>query len=117
MRASRGDTDGALEHYTRCLHIDERLSAADPDNTQYQRDVVFALHRVGDMLRERGDTAEPSSTTPDACISTSDSPPPTPTTPGTNAKCPSASPRSEAFCTAAARPRVHLSITSGPGHP
>jgi hypothetical protein len=56
MLAARGDTEGALEHCTRGLHIAERLAAADPDNTQYQRDVSVSINRVADVLGARGDT-------------------------------------------------------------
>jgi tetratricopeptide (TPR) repeat protein len=57
MLGERGETDGALEHYTQAGHIIERLAAADPDNTRYQRDVSLRLDRIGDILGERGDAA------------------------------------------------------------
>jgi hypothetical protein len=46
VRVARGDLAGALDAYTRSLEIAERLAAADPDNTGYQRGVWVGACRV-----------------------------------------------------------------------
>jgi hypothetical protein len=57
MVAARGDTDVALEHYTRALHIREQLSAADPGNTGHQRDVCASHYSIASALESVGDPA------------------------------------------------------------
>ena len=77
LLAGRGDSAGALDHYTRALNIRERLghadprdndwqrnlriaerlADADPHNTDWQRDLSIRLERVGDVLDGRGDAA------------------------------------------------------------
>ncbi len=39
---SKGELDGALEAYQASLAIRERLAAADPANTQWQRDLIVS---------------------------------------------------------------------------
>ena len=39
LKAARGDLDGALVEYEADLAIARLVSAADPANTQYQRDI------------------------------------------------------------------------------
>jgi hypothetical protein len=47
---------GLLGHYTRSLHLCDRLAQADPTHTEGQRDLSNSLNRVGDVLVSRGDT-------------------------------------------------------------
>ena len=56
--ARRGDPEGALQAYIRVLEIRERLAAADPNNTQYQRDLFEILITLGNRRRADGDAAD-----------------------------------------------------------
>ncbi len=55
--AAAGDRASALAAYREGLAIAERLAAADPDNTLYQRDIAVAHAGIGDTALDRGDTA------------------------------------------------------------
>src|SRR5262245_17577092 len=48
----------ALEHYRRSLALRAKLAAANPANTEWQRDVSLSLDRVGNVLVADGRTAE-----------------------------------------------------------
>jgi hypothetical protein len=54
-RWRKGDPAGALDAYTRALHIAERLAAADPDNTEFQRDVWVGNWKVASSLESLHD--------------------------------------------------------------
>jgi len=55
VRVSRGDLDGALEAFEESLAVRRGLSASDPRNTQWQRDVSVSLDKVGGVRVSRGD--------------------------------------------------------------
>ncbi len=55
-RAS-GNLEIALRHYRAYLSASERLSDAEPDNTEWQRDLSVSHNKVGDVLRDQGDLA------------------------------------------------------------
>jgi len=55
VRVSRGDLDGALEAFEESLTVRRRLSASDPRNTLWQRDVTLSLDGIGDVRVSRGD--------------------------------------------------------------
>ena len=57
MLAGRGEAARRLEHYTRALHIAERLAEADPDNPTGCATCRSASTRVGDVLAGRGEAA------------------------------------------------------------
>ena len=54
---ARGDLAGAEQTFTQSLAISERLSALDPANTGWQRELAIAYNRVGDVAQARGDLA------------------------------------------------------------
>ena len=49
MRRAQGNLAGALESYEAGLAILERLAAADPGNSEWQRDLEVSHERVGDI--------------------------------------------------------------------
>lgn len=54
QRRLPGDADRALQHFQRCLEINEDLLAATPDSAQAQREVSVGLSQLGDFLSHRG---------------------------------------------------------------
>ena len=81
-----GTRQGALAVYTRALDIVERLARADPDNTNYQRDLAVSLDSVGEVRAgARGRPTAPWRPTPAPWTSSSGWRAPTPTTPTTSA--------------------------------
>ena len=44
-----GDLTGATEHYQASLAIAERLAAADPSNTEWQRDLESLRTRLHEL--------------------------------------------------------------------
>ena len=52
-----GDLGAAAEHYRAGLAIAERLAAADPTNTEWQRDLSVSRDRLGDVAVAAGDLA------------------------------------------------------------
>jgi tetratricopeptide (TPR) repeat protein len=52
----RGDTAGALQHYTDALQINDGLIVTDPNQPDWQRDLSGSLNKVGEVLELRGDT-------------------------------------------------------------
>jgi hypothetical protein len=53
----RLDSASADNLATATLRSYERLAAADPDNTEYRRDLTVSLEKVGDVRVTRGDPA------------------------------------------------------------
>ena len=51
------DPAGALEAYTRALGIFEQLAGAEPDSTDYQRELAVCLVNVASSLESSGDDA------------------------------------------------------------
>ena len=49
-----GQSFRALESYEAGLPIRERLAAADPGNTEWQRDLSVSHNRIGDVRRAQG---------------------------------------------------------------
>src|SRR5262249_19098052 len=54
----QGNLQGALQAYQNGHAIRQKLAAADPSNTTWQRDLSVSFERVGDVLREQGQLAE-----------------------------------------------------------
>ncbi len=54
---AQGDLTGALAAYRESLAIRRDLSAKDPSNTGWRRDVSWSLNNVGNLLRAQGDLA------------------------------------------------------------
>jgi tetratricopeptide (TPR) repeat protein len=52
--AVRGDAQGALRAYIRCVDIFERLLAADPENPQFQRDLSLGYEALGNLRATQG---------------------------------------------------------------
>jgi hypothetical protein len=50
-----GDLEQTLKAYREGLAIQERLSAADPSNLQWQNDLGITHERVGNVLMAEGD--------------------------------------------------------------
>ncbi len=55
--ANLGDTTGCLASYHTALAIREKLLAADPKNTDLERDANGVRDRIGDVLSQTGDSA------------------------------------------------------------
>jgi tetratricopeptide (TPR) repeat protein len=51
---AQGGLDEALNAYRNDLAISERLAAADPSNTEWQRDLSISYEKVGDVLVAEG---------------------------------------------------------------
>ena len=68
----------------------ERLAAADPANTEWQRDLSVSHNKLGDVAVAAGDLAAARDRYQAASTSPSGWPPPTPPTPGGSATCRSA---------------------------
>ena len=51
---AEGNLDNALKSYRVALAIRERLTAADPGNTQWQRDLSISYNKVADVLTTQG---------------------------------------------------------------
>ena len=58
MLMAQGKLEEALKAYRDSLAIRERLAAADPSNTQWQRDLSVSYNRVGDVLKAQGKLEE-----------------------------------------------------------
>jgi len=56
-KAAQGDLAGALGAYEEGKAIAERLAAADPENSQWQRDLSVSLNKIGDSQAAQGDLA------------------------------------------------------------
>ncbi len=52
--SDRGDLSGAMGEYADARTIAERLSAADPKDVNWQRDLSVSLNKVGDVLVAQG---------------------------------------------------------------
>ena len=57
LLADRGEVGAALDHYTRSLHIHERLAGAHPDNPRYQAAVAVSAYKVAGALESVGDAS------------------------------------------------------------
>ena len=57
MLAAQGNTAAALDDYRKGLVIAERMAAADPRNTEWQRDLSVSHNKIGNMLVAQGNTA------------------------------------------------------------
>lgn len=57
MLIEQGDVNGALSAYHASLAIRERLAAADPQNTGWQRDLATCYSRCAILCREQQDQA------------------------------------------------------------
>ena len=55
MAADAGDLTAARDHYQAALDIAERLAAADPANTGWQRDLSVSRNKLGDVAADAGD--------------------------------------------------------------
>ncbi len=53
----RGESDGALEHYSRALAIEESLVSANPDNAVFQRDIGVTHSDIGWIHETKDDWA------------------------------------------------------------
>jgi tetratricopeptide (TPR) repeat protein len=53
--SAQGDLGGALAAYREALAIAQRLAAADPSNTEWQRDLSVSHNKLGDVLSAQGD--------------------------------------------------------------
>ncbi len=51
---AQGKLDEALARYRDGLAVCERLAAADPANTEWQRDLSVSFNKIGDVLRAQG---------------------------------------------------------------
>jgi hypothetical protein len=49
VAAAAGDLAAARDHYQAALDIAARLAAADPANTEWQRDLSFVRQRIADL--------------------------------------------------------------------
>jgi hypothetical protein len=54
---SAGDLGEAWTRYSAGLAICERLAAADPGNTEWQRDLSVGHEKLGDLAEQSGDLA------------------------------------------------------------
>ena len=54
MLVASGQAEEALGEYRQSLAIIEKLAAADPNNTQWQRDLSISHNRIGNMLAQAG---------------------------------------------------------------
>ncbi|MFN7841416.1 MAG: hypothetical protein ACK5N9_06780, partial [Pirellula sp.] len=61
QRGQSGDAESALRHYERGLKLSEDLLAANPGSAQALRDVSLSLERLGDFLRQRGQSGDAES--------------------------------------------------------
>lgn len=52
-----GDPAAAREYYVKELAISERLAAADPSNSEAQRDLTVSYEKLGDVHLQLSDTA------------------------------------------------------------
>ena len=57
MAAEAGNLDAARTAYQASLDIAQRLAAADPANTEWQRDLSVSRNKLGDVARAAGDLA------------------------------------------------------------
>ena len=57
MAAAAGDLAAARDHYQAALDIRTKLAAADPANTEWQRDLSISHDRLGNMAAAAGDLA------------------------------------------------------------
>jgi hypothetical protein len=57
LAVAAGDLAAAAEHYRADLAIAERLAAADPTNTEWQRDLSVGRNKLGDVAVAAGDQA------------------------------------------------------------
>ena len=57
MARAAGDLAAARTAYQASLDIRTRLAAADPANTQWQRDLSVSHEKLGDVARAAGDLA------------------------------------------------------------
>ncbi|WP_089725702.1 tetratricopeptide repeat protein [Candidatus Thiosymbion oneisti] len=55
LQASLGDLAAAGRLYAEGVQILERLAAADPSNTGWQRDLSVSLNKIGDIKSKQGD--------------------------------------------------------------
>jgi tetratricopeptide (TPR) repeat protein len=51
----QGDLPGALAHFQTGMKISDRLDKADPDNSQWQRDLSVSHDKIGDVLKAQRD--------------------------------------------------------------
>ena len=48
---AEGNQEGALDAYEKSLQIRTRLTKADPDNTQWQNDLVWVRNRIAQLKK------------------------------------------------------------------
>ena len=81
VRRAAGDREGALKAYQESLDIRRKLVAADPNNTEWLRDVSTSLISVGDVQLSAGDREDALEAYDEASRSAASLPPPIPATP------------------------------------
>ncbi|MCA1672899.1 MAG: hypothetical protein LC799_12110, partial [Actinobacteria bacterium] len=57
LAVAAGDLASAQQRFQAALTIAERLAAADPTNTAWQRDLSINHHKLGDLAVAAGDLA------------------------------------------------------------
>ena len=91
MAIAAGDLTAARAAYQASLDIAARLAAADPANTEWQRDLSISHDKLGDVAIAAGDlTAARTAYQASLDIRTRGWPPPTPPTPNGSGTCRSA---------------------------
>ena len=85
-----GDLAAARAAYQAGLDIAARLAAADPANTEWQRDLSVSHNQLGDVAIAAGDLAAARAAYQAGLDIRTGWPPPTPPTPNGSATCPSA---------------------------
>jgi tetratricopeptide (TPR) repeat protein len=58
IRKARGDLAAAAAEYRQAGAIAERVTSADPSNTDWQRDLSVSYNRIGDVLMDQGNLPE-----------------------------------------------------------
>ena len=112
-----GDLAAARAAYQASLDIRTRLAAADPANTQWQRDLSVSHDRLGDVARAAGDLAAARAAYQAAWTSAAGWPPPTPPTPNGSGTCRSATNKLGDVATAAGDlAAARTAYQASPGH-
>ena len=57
MLQAQGDLAGALREYRALMTITERLSASDPSNVGWQRDLAVSCWKIASALEKSGDAS------------------------------------------------------------
>jgi tetratricopeptide (TPR) repeat protein len=58
VERQRAEREAARKAFDEELVLDRKLALRDPENTQWQRDLLWSLNRVGDLQREINEFAE-----------------------------------------------------------